>query len=117
MLFKKKELEIDIHKGQVKCEECRHWVDIEDAQKISVSSCGVLVKNVWKTAILGGCDVMEDFYDYDGIIYFCHLHKKPYDSISVNYEVPTGKESRTYYSDVPSTRIEVDENGVKVKPK
>ena len=100
---------MDIHKGQVKCEECRHWVDIEDAQKINVSTWGTSVDNVWATA------KVTDQWDHDGEIYFCHLHKKPYDRIVYDYEVPTGETHQTYYRDVPATRVEVDENGLDLK--
>ena len=96
--------------NQVKCEECKHWIDKEDAQKISVETCGITVNNRFKTCI----EFSDELYGgghYGGYIYFCPMHKKSFDEIIYWNEVPTGKTSENYYIEVPATRMEVDENG------
>jgi len=81
MLFKKKELKIDIHKGQVQCKTCKHWIDKEDIQEVRING---IVRN-WNE-------------------YYCPMHKKPYDSV-----VAYG-ERGIYYRRINAS-IEVDKNG------
>jgi len=56
MLFKKKELKIDIHKGQVQCETCKHWIDKEDAQEVKLNT-------------------FSAFYHHTTTHYYCPMHK------------------------------------------
>lgn len=70
-MFKRKQEE---EPKQVKCEECKHYVDKEDAQEV--------------------------FYGYRNSIFFCPMHKKPYDEMlyGANYKYI-------------KAQIRVDENG------
>ena len=47
-------------KDKVKCEECKHWIDKGDAQRIEV-------------------DLRSYFYDNSKDEFYCNMHKKKYD--------------------------------------
>jgi len=87
MLFKKKELKIDIHKGQVQCETCKHWIDKEDAQEVKLNT-------------------FSAFYHHTTTHYYCPMHKKPYDSRVSMY----GGYGISYHKKI-DTSIKVDKNG------
>lgn len=88
----------NIHEGQVKCEECKHWVDLSDTQVIR------------KKIMVRGA--LFDYIDVKSI-YFCPLHQKKYDK-----EDHTGKKVK-YLKKIPEHWIDVDEKGreIKLKPR
>lgn len=82
---------------QVKCEECKHYIDLADAQEV------------------------EDGW---GLVYYCPIHKKPYDRVLNEERWCTNKKGReywdsepTYYKFVPEHYVKVDEAGKEIKTK
>lgn len=88
---------------QVKCEECKHWIDKVDAQEISNASSHLLGSE-------------------QDALYYCLMHTKKYDKVSYRYDLK-GKFvgiighaiSPIYLKRIPEQWIEVDENGKKIK--
>ena len=97
MWFKKKE---EKKSGQVKCNNCRHWIDSVDAQ--------VVLGNYCKEYYCMLCKKPYDVTDYEEV--FCKLkgckkeHNYDFGQRKYHYE-------QKYYKNIPATRIEVNENG------
>jgi len=71
---------------QVKCEECKHWIDRKDAQEITRDRYSSILFYL-----------MSGEREPDRAYYYCAMHKRPYESII----------GSSYYKN-----IEVDETGV-----
>lgn len=90
---------------QVKCEECKHYIDDSDAQK-------VLRGRMWNHQ----ADKMQDYFKY-----YCPMHRKPYDI----YESPSTSRnsfsdegdvySEKFYKIIPEHRERVNEDGTPYK--
>ena len=92
MIFRKQIEKIESEK--VKCDECKHWVDKEDAQEITHES------------------YYDDFFSQQTIDYYCPMHKKPYEVVKsyIGGDI-------VYSKLIPEHYIEVNEKGQEIKKK
>lgn len=122
MLFKKEKPNLIIHRidlkmSGVKCENCKHRIDREDAHEVK--------KQHTVNQLISGYQ--------DQSLFFCKLCKPPYDLISVwhsdkcpCYTVTRGlhivvprcyvhQTTKTYHKRIPAHLVEVTEKGKEIK--
>ena len=92
IIFKKKQIE-KAESEKTKCYECRHWIDIEDAQKVIYVYLN------------------DSFLSSKYINYYCPMHKRSY------HRIEQTSRSKTYHKLIPEHYIEVTEKGQKIKKK